>query len=371
MKNNFLNLTLIFSTCIALLLSISINSFALSHRDYPNQVLIEFNKSSDIQKVELTVPTNIKNYAVIDQYRTLIDQYSESKYNFKAEAKDSTYNNLVDNNPSTFADFETFGSSSKRSASLQFKFNQAIRTDRITIEYDQSSPGFNTAKLYNLTNQESFLSELRFNTTDFDFPLTEITEFRIDVEYYAKTRIKEIKINSENQTPESQKIAFLALPNTNYFLLYGGPITANIRSDEIYQSSALTTSGKINIENVLKNVDYNEPDQDEDGKSDKVDNCKNEPNPDQADLDNNGIGNACEDKDGDRVFDSKDNCPLLSNSNQNNIDKDNTGDACDKQDDRLLNKNPWILYVAIAISSFSILGVVLYLINSNKKESRK
>lgn len=50
-------------------------------------------------------------------------------------------------------------------------------------------------------------------------------------------------------------------------------------------------------------------DTDFDGICDDVDNCPTFPNPDQADADNNGVGDPCEDTDGDGVIDGLDVCP--------------------------------------------------------------
>lgn len=80
------------------------------------------------------------------------------------------------------------------------------------------------------------------------------------------------------------------------------------------------------------------PDFDGDGVPDNVDNCVSVPNPDQADSDNDGVGNACEltggDTDGDGIPDATDNCPANANADQADKDGDGIGDACDPTDDR-------------------------------------
>jgi hypothetical protein len=60
-----------------------------------------------------------------------------------------------------------------------------------------------------------------------------------------------------------------------------------------------------------------------------LDNCQFTPNPSQADMDHDGIGDACDDSDGDGIVDATDNCPFVSNPNQKNSDGDRFGDACD------------------------------------------
>jgi hypothetical protein len=71
-------------------------------------------------------------------------------------------------------------------------------------------------------------------------------------------------------------------------------------------------------------------DADGDGLSDAEDNCPLVTNPDQADLDGAGLGNACDtDDDGDGVLDSADNCLSVPNSDQADLDEDSLGDVCD------------------------------------------
>ncbi|WP_435253962.1 thrombospondin type 3 repeat-containing protein [Tenacibaculum sp. A30] len=71
---------------------------------------------------------------------------------------------------------------------------------------------------------------------------------------------------------------------------------------------------------------------DGDGVLNGVDNCPNTANPDQADVDNNGIGDVCQDTDDDGIIDIEDNCPTTANPDQADADKNGVGDACQDTD---------------------------------------
>jgi hypothetical protein len=71
-------------------------------------------------------------------------------------------------------------------------------------------------------------------------------------------------------------------------------------------------------------------DQDHDGIDDVNDNCPLVANPDQADNDGDGLGDACDaDDDNDGVPDTEDNCPFTPNPSQGDIDGNGVGDACE------------------------------------------
>jgi outer membrane protein assembly factor BamB len=80
-------------------------------------------------------------------------------------------------------------------------------------------------------------------------------------------------------------------------------------------------------------------DRDGDGVPDVNDSCANVPNPNQADSDGDGFGDACDappptDTDNDGVVDGSDNCPTIANPDQADLDGDGIGNACDTQDNR-------------------------------------
>ncbi len=75
-------------------------------------------------------------------------------------------------------------------------------------------------------------------------------------------------------------------------------------------------------------------DEDDDGVANCDDNCPELGNGDQADLDGDDLGDACDaDADGDSTDDASDNCPGLYNPFQEDNDGDSLGDDCDSDRD--------------------------------------
>jgi len=82
---------------------------------------------------------------------------------------------------------------------------------------------------------------------------------------------------------------------------------------------------------------WGDRDDDDDGIPNFRDNCPTVHNPDQKDMDHNGIGQACDpaelaDGDGDGVPGYKDNCHAVNNPDQLDRDGDGIGTACDPEE---------------------------------------
>lgn len=71
-------------------------------------------------------------------------------------------------------------------------------------------------------------------------------------------------------------------------------------------------------------------DTDLDGVIDDADNCPEVANADQSDIDEDGLGDVCDDDiDGDGILNEDDNCPEHANPDQADLDMDGIGDWCD------------------------------------------
>lgn len=102
--------------------------------------------------------------------------------------------------------------------------------------------------------------------------------------------------------------------------------------------------GVTNDTEIGNGTDPLDADTDDDGFNDKNDNCATTANPDQKDTDGNGTGDVCDidptgDMDGDGVVNKDDNCPTIPNSDQLDSDEDDKGDACDLPPDGSVSPN--------------------------------
>lgn len=195
------------------------------------------------------------------------------------------------------------------------------------------------------------------NDRTITFPETTADTWEITFVHEQLLRISEIELVQEGSPTEIiRSLRFLAQPNMTYRVYADAdrPVSADTT-----EANDLSDRNVVNgrIANLKPNPIYVPADVDGDGVIDQEDNCPNHANESQQDLDDNGIGDTCEDFDRDGVVNDTDNCPNTPNRHQEDSDGDGVGDECDDEESRLTEKYGWLPWVGIGVAA----GVILLL----------
>jgi len=188
------------------------------------------------------------------------------------------------------------------------------------------------------------------------------TDFlQIDLTFEDVLKIKEINVYSLQKSEEKNFIYFYVNNDCDvkHFFYYGNFGKSTLR----YGSKPLPVFFDV-ISFTEKNPKY-DGDFDNDTILNLNDNCPYVSNVDQKDIDYNLQGDACQDDDRDSIVNSKDNCPNTYNRNQADGDKDSVGDVCDAEDSRVLEQNPYIVYVLAGLISIIFIGFSFVLFKKN------
>lgn len=197
------------------------------------------------------------------------------------------------------------------------------------------------------------------NPFSLPFPETTAQEWMLTFSYDQPLRILEMGLLlSPNSTVELYQLQFLARPGSHYTLFTEPETSVPIYYEEQPNFSLISDTLLVNLPSGQRNLYYQPSDQDNDGIIDQNDNCPAIVNPDQRDINNNRIGDACEDFDGDGVLNTNDNCPDHPNSNQRDSDGDRIGDQCDPDESRLTERLAWLPWTGIILGFGIVLGLL-------------
>jgi hypothetical protein len=286
-------------------------------------------------------------------------------YNVRAD-------NLVDDDATTAVSFPV-PKDRKGNVEIDLQSTSTITTSQLdisltayvtlprTIEIMYTSPGSEAWQIA--------VAKKSLTSRTVTFPEITADKLKVTFTYAQPLRIKELKFQDKNQLVREEKfVRFLAQPQTSYQVY--------VRRDRHVVVRETETGNLYEDDNVLQlpsygmvtNSAYIPADIDMDGIEDYRDNCLRIENPDQTDIDGNGLGDACDDWDRDGKYNQFDNCVNVPNSSQEDKDKDGIGDACDENESRFTEANPWVPWVGMGTAAL-VLFFLFVLVSRRPLES--
>jgi hypothetical protein len=265
-------------------------------------------------------------------------------------------NNILDGDANTFLNIEAFPDGFKQgdlwTSSLQLRWSETITANNVVIILAESSKAPNRVQV---KVDGKVVAQWRAYSASIGFPTAKGRVWTIEMQHTNPIQIAEVDV--PYTVNPNHTIIFLAQPDEQYFV-YSNPIEKrafmNTSPLTIPSQTMQVSAGSLTFQ---KNSFFLESDPDSDSVSSDRDNCLEYPNPFQEDVNNNGIGDLCEDFDLDGYAGAVDNCPNRPNPLQEDSDEDGLGDACDDEESRLTERYVWVPWVGIGVAVLVILGL--------------
>lgn len=340
-----------------------------------------FKNIYSVKEKEVSLPTVVKAFVPNDQgFGVAVIEEKENKFqpvvvvkkeetvSISTEVTDSSAvrgdeENFTDKDFSTSAEFNLDEDNGE--AYVVLKYSEPITSSTLNLSLEE-----HVALPYRISIEAKvdgeWITALAF-TGMYDatiaFPQRTAKEWKIYFTHSQPLKIREITFINDNvkTSDESTAVVWLARPGETYKIYADAATYPQIKTSE---SGDLLenpdTIVELSLNKVQKNSFFKEPDDDEDAIPNILDNCVSVANQDQKDLDENGLGDACEDHDKDGVIDSRDNCPDYQNSYQQDEDSDGLGDACDSKESRVTENKPWIPWAAMGFAAIVVFAVILH-----------
>lgn len=304
----------------------------------------------------------------------LVKNYVENEKTFSVTNNQSVLRSINDGEYDTSETF-MLSEDGDNSVSLEFNYNQPIRTDGFNFSLDKhvALPDSITISYLDENGDQSLIVSVTEPTkSKIDFPEVTSTKFVVDMEYSQPLRVTEASFDDldliYNKTPG---LRFLAKPNNSYAIFFDREYYVDVDLQEapnLYNDEDVL---EIQYSSLSENNLFVESDIDGDGVVDKIDNCVRIANPDQVDINDNGRGDVCDDYDRDGVINSKDNCPNDPNRRQLDKDGDGIGYVCDDEESRVTEKYPFIVWGGIIMAILVFIFLYLSAVRSIKEQKEK
>lgn len=280
---------------------------------------------------------------------------------------------LFDGRYDTMKDFYINNGEDKGSVSIAVLYSKDIKSDSLSLSFDSyvSMPKSLTLRAYVNGKEVVILNKVKPNSSVINFPATVSNKWIIEMEYVQPLRISEIHLNDSYNTYVKKYLRFLALPGKSYVIYSNPEVVPNSYVNYEEAPDLFSSKGvkRLGIISVSANPLFVYSDTDGDGVPNITDNCINVANSDQADVDQNGRGDVCDDYDRDGIINSKDNCRDVPNYDQKDTDGDGIGDVCDTSESRLTEKYPWIVWAGLGFSAVVFLSLLFIAGNRIRKNN--
>lgn len=278
---------------------------------------------------------------------------------------------MVDGNPLTAVSFPILQNGSEET-DIRIDSNNPITTSQLTLTLPANvtlpiAVAITARDIEGV--YQTVVAKKRLASTIINFPETTSGSWRITLEYEQPLRIAELAFTQDNLPVQAeQSLRFLAQKGMSYDIFYNPdqPFTsATAESGDLRDDTNIRT---VEVSQIAKNALYVALDSDDDEILDVVDNCPLESNFDQEDIDENSIGDICDDYDRDAILNNVDNCADDPNMSQSDEDGDGIGDVCDDQESRITERYMWVPWVGMGIA-FLVLIVLFILVGTKPKQT--
>lgn len=288
-------------------------------------------------------------------------------------AQDDAFN-ATDNQADTYADFALPEGQSE--ASVIFKMTMAkpltANALMLTLDSNVTLPTDVAVTALDGGTRRVVVARTRVKGTTVSFLSNQAENWEVTLWYRQPLRVRELRLRpTVAPTPIVLGVRFLAQPgnhNTSYRVYANPDRDVTLPVGEAGDLATAKNVMKLDLPMAYSNFDYKPADVDNDRVMDAYDNCPKVYNPNQQDIDHNGVGDACDDFDRDGLINLKDNCPNDPNRDQADRDGDGIGDACDHQESRLTESQPWLPWAGIGFAAAVLIALTFVVARSMRQE---
>ncbi len=314
---------------------------------------INYSQRRDIVVYDVTEKKFVPSYLKYYETNNLISYSVSSNNGILSALNDGSYSSCVD--------FDLPINSSVNKAKLTFKYSREVSSNAFYLSVDNyvTLPVSVSIRAMDGDVEKVVLAPTSNVSHTIPFPKTSSKTWIVEMTYIQPLRLCEASFEQNNIKQNiSNGARFLAEKDHPYQIYFDADRSVGVSYDEGANLSNDFGVLKLSGVPMKSNLLFKLSDIDGDNIPDINDNCVSISNQDQADIDKNGRGDACDDYDKDGIINSKDNCQNIPNRDQVDTDADGLGDKCDKQEGRITERLPWLPWFGFGFAAFVVLSLV-------------